>query len=323
MSAATHLAQYGVTVDQAREFILANLGNLQHIIDVCGEFGVTNQMLAEIYGGVTATDVINFFQANGFNSTHLDTGVANSIVGTWFAQDLSQGVGTQQLRFNEDGTYRSIDTVSIPMEGEVSGSETGTYTWDQHTGALTLNVISDDNGSLGLNKDGNYASIVDGQLSLVDGNESFLYTQVAAGEKQFNYEALIGSSLYNIYRENGGWQSATFKFTDIANGVAAEGITETPNQYTFTYFIDANGFLHMELAGDGVHNVIGITAHNSEPSTYDQLIWSDYDLTGDQDAEAALYVENVQNVLDNQSGGNATEQEYFFYDMNAANLFIA
>ncbi len=73
MTAQQHLAQFGVTVDQAREFILNNLDNLSYLLSVCQQFGVTNSMLAEIYGGVTSADVINYFSANGLDSSLLDS----------------------------------------------------------------------------------------------------------------------------------------------------------------------------------------------------------------------------------------------------------
>ncbi|MBI5278566.1 MAG: hypothetical protein HY854_19165 [Burkholderiales bacterium] len=72
-TAAEHLATYGVTVDQAREFIFANLGNLPLILQVADTYGVTNAMLAEIVGGgVTAPDVVNYFYLHGLDSSILD-----------------------------------------------------------------------------------------------------------------------------------------------------------------------------------------------------------------------------------------------------------
>lgn len=71
-TAAEHLAQYNVTVDQAREFILVHLGNLPFILQVADTFGVTNRMLAEIVGGVTEADVEYYFAAHGLDSTILD-----------------------------------------------------------------------------------------------------------------------------------------------------------------------------------------------------------------------------------------------------------
>lgn len=72
MSAQTHLASLGVTMAQAKEFILANVSTPVNIYNVAKQFGVTNDMLAEIYGGVTAADVKAFFVAHGFNAALLD-----------------------------------------------------------------------------------------------------------------------------------------------------------------------------------------------------------------------------------------------------------
>ena len=71
-SAAAHLAQYGVSVAQARSFVMANLQSPQTIYSVAREFGITNQMLAEIYGGVSAADVRGFFTSKGFDASALD-----------------------------------------------------------------------------------------------------------------------------------------------------------------------------------------------------------------------------------------------------------
>lgn len=71
-TAAEHLAQYGVTVDQARAFILANIQTPSVIFDKAVQFGVTSQMLADVYGGVSAEAVQSFFDARGFNSRELD-----------------------------------------------------------------------------------------------------------------------------------------------------------------------------------------------------------------------------------------------------------
>ena len=71
-TAAEHLAQYNVTVEQARTFIFSNLLDLPLILHVADTFGVTNQMLAEIVGGVTEADVEYYFAAHGLDSSILD-----------------------------------------------------------------------------------------------------------------------------------------------------------------------------------------------------------------------------------------------------------
>jgi hypothetical protein len=72
MTAGEHLAKYGVSVAQAREFIVANLNSPTVIYNTAKQYGVTNQMLAEIYGGVTANDVRSFFNQLGFAAADLD-----------------------------------------------------------------------------------------------------------------------------------------------------------------------------------------------------------------------------------------------------------
>lgn len=71
-TAAEHLATFGVTVEQAHEFIFANLDNLGFILQVADTYEVTNAMLAEIVGGVSAADVVGYFSAHGLDSSILD-----------------------------------------------------------------------------------------------------------------------------------------------------------------------------------------------------------------------------------------------------------
>lgn len=74
MSAADHLSQYGVSVEQALAFILNNISTPEVIFNTANTFGVTNEMLAEIYGnGVTTEQVIDYFAAQGIDSTALDS----------------------------------------------------------------------------------------------------------------------------------------------------------------------------------------------------------------------------------------------------------
>lgn len=72
MSAATHLASYGVTIEQAHEFVMSHLGSPATIFNVARQFGVTNTMLGEIAGGYSAADVQAFFSAHGLDSSVLD-----------------------------------------------------------------------------------------------------------------------------------------------------------------------------------------------------------------------------------------------------------
>jgi len=82
VSASTHLAQYSVTVEQARTFIIENLATPEIIYNTAINFNVTAQMLAEIVGGITTDDVVNFFNFIGLDGNALletSTGVADKI----------------------------------------------------------------------------------------------------------------------------------------------------------------------------------------------------------------------------------------------------
>lgn len=86
MDAVTHLSKYNVSISEARKFIIDNLGNLHTILNTAKQYGVTNEMLAEIYGGVNSHDVRNFFTSNGFDSVDLDTPFSSisSFVGKYY-----------------------------------------------------------------------------------------------------------------------------------------------------------------------------------------------------------------------------------------------
>lgn len=71
MSAETHLAQYQVTVDQARTFIIANLQTPEVIYNAALSINLTAEMLAEIVGSVSSADVVNFFNFVGLNGDAL------------------------------------------------------------------------------------------------------------------------------------------------------------------------------------------------------------------------------------------------------------
>jgi len=75
MSAETHLAKFGVTVQQASDFIFSHTDQPEIIFDKAAEFAVTTEMLNEITG--VSTEVIhNFFSKIGLDTGQLDqTGI--------------------------------------------------------------------------------------------------------------------------------------------------------------------------------------------------------------------------------------------------------
>jgi len=100
MSAATHLAQYNITVAEARAFIMASLSNPTLIYNVALQFQVDSEMLAEIYGGVSSDDVVHFFNSQGLDGTALLPSASAEAVymrGTAFGSLNSQSAIEVQL----------------------------------------------------------------------------------------------------------------------------------------------------------------------------------------------------------------------------------
>jgi len=79
ITAQQHLALYNVSMEAARAFIISNLGNPAIIYQVARDYDVTAAMLAEIYGGVSAADVVAFFNAQGLDGSALDVQLADAV----------------------------------------------------------------------------------------------------------------------------------------------------------------------------------------------------------------------------------------------------
>lgn len=78
MSASELLAQYGVTFQQAREFIHNNLNSPSIIYSTAAQYGITFEMLGELYAdGVSDIDVKNYFASQGY-PTASDTPIVAS-----------------------------------------------------------------------------------------------------------------------------------------------------------------------------------------------------------------------------------------------------
>lgn len=70
-----HLLQYDISFNTARDFILNNLNNLQNIYETSLEFGVNNDMIAELlaenYPSLTGEEVALYFDNHGFDGNQL------------------------------------------------------------------------------------------------------------------------------------------------------------------------------------------------------------------------------------------------------------
>ena len=75
MTTQEYLSKYGITLEEARDFVMNNLDNLDVIYNAAKEYGVNNDMLADIvsndFPGVTGKAVNDFFQQHGFDGISL------------------------------------------------------------------------------------------------------------------------------------------------------------------------------------------------------------------------------------------------------------
>lgn len=71
-STIAHLANLGVTVEQAREFLIRNINQPELIFNVSMSYGITNSMLGEIIG-IDVSIVRGFWTSVGLNSRGLDS----------------------------------------------------------------------------------------------------------------------------------------------------------------------------------------------------------------------------------------------------------
>jgi hypothetical protein len=67
-----YLAQFGITMQEAHDFVWSHIDDAQLIFTVAGQYGVTTTMLGEIAGGYSATEVRGFFAEHGLNGALLD-----------------------------------------------------------------------------------------------------------------------------------------------------------------------------------------------------------------------------------------------------------
>lgn len=109
MTAQEHLQKYGVSMQVARDFIFNNLDNLGFIFETCKQFGVTNNMIAEIINiGFTGNDVAKYFSDHGYNAGELDAAAPQS------SGDIYPGISVyvESQQRTDAGNDGSIDWVT-------------------------------------------------------------------------------------------------------------------------------------------------------------------------------------------------------------------
>lgn len=71
ISAESHLAKLGVTVQQAKDYIELNREHPDIIFNTARDYGVTSNMLSEL-SGYSRSDVLGYFDANGLAGKEVD-----------------------------------------------------------------------------------------------------------------------------------------------------------------------------------------------------------------------------------------------------------
>jgi hypothetical protein len=142
LSASQHLSSFGITVAQAQAYIFANLNNLSAILSLADQYGVTNDMLAEIVGGgYTGDQVEAYFVSHGLDSSILDapTDPGTPQYSTVVPEDLMElsslitlnnstgELATGALRSEVVGRTNSTDYWALFSVGGYLGSSDGTF----------------------------------------------------------------------------------------------------------------------------------------------------------------------------------------------------
>jgi hypothetical protein len=89
-----YLAQFGITMQEAHDFVWSHLDDARLILTVAAQYGVTTAMLGEIAGGYSAVEVHGFFSDHGLDATVLDD--SGGITGGYYntaASDAATLVG--------------------------------------------------------------------------------------------------------------------------------------------------------------------------------------------------------------------------------------
>lgn len=145
-TAAQQLAKYGLNVDIAREWIVANLGTPKAVFDICKAGGLNSSMIVEILNplapGLTSNVVESFFTSNGldgnalrppFIGTEDKTELIPEELGalSWLI-NLNSNVGTlsnfslRQAVLSELGNKAEYDALFEP--NQYKGAEDGVFT---------------------------------------------------------------------------------------------------------------------------------------------------------------------------------------------------
>lgn len=136
MSTSSYLANFGVTIEQAREYVLAHLNDPHAIVATARQYGITSEMLGEIAGGYSAAEVRGYLAGFHIDAAPLE---AESL----FPQDMLAFSSVMAL----NTATGALSTASLRAQVIA------------HTGEAAYNAAFDPN---------HYAGGLDGVFSVAD-----------------------------------------------------------------------------------------------------------------------------------------------------------
>lgn len=215
--AADHLAKFRVTVAEARNFIVANMQRPADIFNTAKQFGVTNEMLAEIYGGVTKQDVINFFDSARINSRLLDPVIPAASNVALVPSDLANSAFANLVAFNSESGTLSTSSLRNKIIAQTGA--------DAYNKAFSPNLVAgSQDGTLtgaeiGVSKFQSFAATQDNIESLYFGTLIKVYKSFDAQEVQelANFVEKNGQTL--TQQLNAGSGALYQQFLTLVNGI--------------------------------------------------------------------------------------------------------
>lgn len=210
MTAQQLLDNYGITIEVARDFIMSHLNDLNTVYNTCKQFGITNNMIAEIVAsvapGFNGSDVINFFASFGIDSTDLDSSNTNNNPSNSF--DINNILGKTFYIPDEDfGSFN----IEAPINS---------FTVDGFNQALDNDKVYDLIGGEWVLGDTGYSQSDYITNVVVNGNNSYTITD--------------GDGSYTISIESTNDQYWTMQ-ADTAYGTFYEELYLAPNDYILSY----------------------------------------------------------------------------------------
>lgn len=112
ISAEEHLAKFGLTVQDANEFISSNLNQPESIFYAAFDYGVTKNMLSEITSASLEV-ICQYFEAAGFNCNELDS--------TSILVNSDLGILEKLINFNDGSGVLSTEALRISVEPLLTG----------------------------------------------------------------------------------------------------------------------------------------------------------------------------------------------------------